>query len=361
MNNNISKNHINLEDLGYDAYFENFRLENNLESYTIGRISSEHKERYTVKTTKGDFEAEIMGNLRYASINRRDFPAVGDWVAVSEYDEGKLLIHKVYPRKTILERPAIGKFGEKQIIATNIDYAFIVISVDRDFSINRIERYLTICDSSNVKPIVVISKVDLVNENGLSEITDLIDKRIHNILVITISNKTQIGIEDIKNQIIDGKTYCFLGSSGVGKSTLINTLTGNYIMKTCDIGDKTNRGKHVTSHRELFVLASGGILIDNPGMREVGITSMNKENELSFNEIDEYAKDCKFKDCSHTHEKGCAVINAVNEEIIDKASYENYLRMKREQEHFESTEVEKRRKGKDFAKMVKQVKRLKNK
>lgn len=357
----MKDNIIALEDLGYNSFFNKYRVEQNLESFDIGRVSSEHKERYTVKTLKGDFEAEIIGNLRYAATSREDFPAVGDWVAVSNYDTGKLLIHKVFKRKSFLERSAVGKFGEKQIIATNIDYAFIVISVDRDFSINRIERYLTICANSNVKPIIVISKVDLIDNTEILNNIKSINKRINDVPIIPVSNENQTGINDLKKLILKGKTYCLLGSSGVGKSTLINTINGDTLLKTGDIGDKTNRGKHVTSHRELVVLETGGILIDNPGMREVGITSMNEGNEIFFNQIDEFSKSCRFKDCTHIQEKGCAVIDAVNQGIIDKFSYENFLKMKREQEHFEATEVEKRKKGKDFARMVKEVKKLKKK
>jgi len=359
MKSNSSK--FTLEDLGYNEYFEKYRIEQKLDLFNIGRVISEHKERYIVKTQNGDFEAEIVGNLIYAAQSRADFPAVGDWVGVSEYDEGKLLIYFVFPRRTILERSAVGKSGEKQIIASNIDFAFIVQSIDRDFSINRIERYLTICNNSRVTPIIVISKIDLISDERLVEIKELIEDRIHGIVTIAISNETQIGLDELKNSIEKHKTYCLLGSSGVGKSTLINTILGKEIMQTGRIGELTNRGKHVTSHRELIVLENGGILIDNPGMREVGITDMKDGIKLSFEEIDQLSKSCRFKDCTHIHEKDCAVLEAVKREEINKESYENYLKMKREKDHFESTELEKRRKGKDLAKMIKEVKKIKKK
>ena len=148
-----------LADLGYNAELENFRKEHNLISLGVGRIISEHRERYVVKTEKQEFEAEILGNLRFSAQSRSDFPAVGDWVAISEYDQKKALIHAILPRKTVMERQAVGKSGKKQIIAANIDYAFIVQAVDRDFNLNRAERYLTICDASGVKPIIILSKI----------------------------------------------------------------------------------------------------------------------------------------------------------------------------------------------------------
>jgi len=361
MKSNSSKFQFTLEDLGYNEFFEKYRIEQKLDLFNVGRVISEHKERYIVKTQSGDFEAEIVGNLIYSSQSRADFPAVGDWVSVTEYDEEKLLIHSVFPRKTILERTAIGKFGEKQIIASNIDFAFIVQSIDRDFSINRIERYLTICNNSRVTPIIIISKIDLISDERLVEIMKSIKERIQGVLIIAISNETQIGLDELKNSIEKSKTYCLLGSSGVGKSTLINTIMGETLMETGSIGEITKRGKHVTSHRELIVLDNGGILIDNPGMREVGIADMRNGLKLSFGEIDQLSQQCRFKDCTHTHEKDCAVLEAIQKEEIDKESYENYLKMKREKDHFESTELEKRRKGKDLAKMIKEVKKIKKK
>ncbi|MEN8121359.1 MAG: ribosome small subunit-dependent GTPase A [Bacteroidota bacterium] len=350
---------MTLEDLGYNIDLGNYRKDQNLDFFGVGRVISEHKERYLVKTIENEFDAEIIGNFRFSAHNRSDFPAVGDWVAISEYDEGKVLIHSIFPRKTIIERQAVGKQGDKQIIATNIDYAFIVQAVDRDFNVNRIERYLTICNTSNVEPIIILNKIDLINDLELKELTGKVQDRVKHVPLVAISNETQKGYVAINKLIMKGKTYCLLGSSGVGKSTLLNNLSGKYLMKTNTISISTNKGRHVTSHRELIVLENGGILIDNPGMREVGIADSTSGIEMTFDEIIELSKNCKFKDCTHTNEIGCAVLEAVKSGKIDKAFYENYLKMEREKEHFESTVAERRKKGKDFGKMVKNYKNYK--
>ncbi|TNE73606.1 ribosome small subunit-dependent GTPase A [bacterium] len=348
---------MTLEDLGYQAENEQFRKENHLLEFEIGRVIVEHKERYLVKTAEHEYEAEILGNLRFTAQSRADFPAVGDWVALSVYDTDKALIHSVFPRKSSIERQTVGKKGEKQIIATNIDYALIVLSVDRDFSINRIERYLTICYTSAIEPIIVLSKVDLITELELTQFMEAIQTRIPKVPTFAVSNETQWGISELKAAIQNRKTYCLLGSSGVGKSTLLNTILGTQAMKTQTISESTQRGRHMTTHRELHITESGGILIDNPGMREVGITDASGGLEITFDRITELAEECKFKDCTHTTETGCAVLQAIENGELDHASYNNYLKMQREKEHFESTVAEKRRKDKTFGKMMKNYKK----
>lgn len=352
---------MKLEDLGYNDKLKKLRTENNLDSFDIGRVISEHKERYIVKTTTGDLEAEITGNLRFSAKGREDFPAVGDWVALINYDADSAIIHKILPRFSMLTRQAVGQSGEIQIIATNIDYTFLVQSIDRDFSINRIERYLAICYASKVSPVIVLTKTDLINEQRLREITESIMRRIKDVPVIAISNETQNGYEALKNFIRKGKTYCMLGSSGVGKSTLLNNLSVRVIMKTGIISQSSNRGRHVTSYRELIVLENGGILIDNPGMREVGVADTTGGLEATFDNILRLAQTCKFKDCTHTSEIGCSVLLAVETGEIDKHSYENYLKMEREKAHFESSVAEKRRKEKAFGKIMKNYKKDMNK
>ncbi len=344
---------MKLTELGYNTDFEKYRKKKDLDNFAVGRVIAEHKERYIVKTTQKEYDAEIIGNLRFSAQSRADFPAVGDWVAITEYDEEKALIHSVLPRKSIIERQAIGKQGDKQIIAANIDYAFIILAVDRDFNINRTERYLTICNTANVKPIIVLNKTDLTGTAGLNNRITAINERIHHIPVFAISNKSRKGIKKLQAAIKKGKTYCLLGSSGVGKSSLLNTLTGQPTMKTDTISEYSNRGRHVTTHRELRVLKNGGILIDTPGMREIGIADSASGLEITFDNIIALSRNCKFSNCTHTTEPGCAVIAAVERGEIDKALYENYLKMDRERKHFESTVAEKRKKDKDFGKMLK--------
>ena len=349
------------EAFGYNNKLEELRIKNNLTGFDVGRVVSEHKERYIVRSENGEFEAEIIGNMRFSAKSRNDFPAVGDWVAISQYDDNKVLIYNKFPRLNVIERQAVGKFGEKQIIVSNVDYAFIVQAADRDFNINRIERYLTICNTSNVVPIIVLNKIDLINKSELQIISETISKRIKQIPIFFISNKTKMGYDSLLNVIEKGKTYCLLGSSGVGKSTLINNIIGENIMQTNSISDSTKKGRHVTTHRQLFILENGGLLIDNPGMKEVGIGDVEKGLEITFNKIHELSSNCKYKDCKHINEISCAVIEAVEQDIIDKNSYETYLKLEREKQHFEMDSIEKRNKDKQFGKIIKQYKKDKKK
>lgn len=348
-------NTVKLKDLGYTNTLNEYKTQGQFSSFDIGRVILEHKDRYIVKNEKAEYEAELIGNLRFTAHSRRDLPAVGDWVAISEYDENKALIHGVYPRHSLIERQAVSKSGEAQIIAANIDYGLIVQAVNRDFSINRLERYLTICYASKVQPIVILSKIDLLDDHELETILAEVNERIKDVQIIPISNTSKIGLAKIGEQIESGKTYCLLGSSGVGKSSLLNHLIGGSVMKTGEISKAIDRGKHITTHRELVVLTNGGVLIDNPGMREVGITDAVGGIEMTFDEITELANDCKFNDCSHVVEKGCAILEALDAGDIDQESYDNFRKMEKERSFFESSSAEKRKKDKDFGKMVKRV------
>ncbi|HBG71189.1 MAG: ribosome small subunit-dependent GTPase A [Bacteroidetes bacterium GWF2_43_63] len=349
------------EDYGYNETLEQFRKDNNLMEFSVARVIAEHKERYIIVSDQGECEAEITGNMRFSACGREDFPAVGDWVAATLYDSGSALIHKIFPRSSVIQRQAIGSEGDIQIIAANVDYALLVQGADRDFNINRLERYLTICYNSAIKPIVVITKTDLFDENHISELTKNIVQRIGDIPVCAVSSDTQQGYDELKKFLQKGKTYCMLGSSGAGKSTLLNHLTGVETMKTSTLSDSTNKGRHTTTHREMFVLPNGALMIDNPGMKEVGIANASAGLEATFDEIVQLAKQCRFKDCTHTSESGCAVVAAVENGDIDPAALENFLKLEKEKEHYESTEAERKKKDKDFGKMLKNYKKGKYK
>jgi len=346
---------MKLEDLGYNDDLEEYRIQQNLAVFQVGRVILEHKDRYVVKTSTTEFDTELIGNLRFTAENRHDLPAVGDWVAISEYDENKALIHAIYPRHSTIERQAIGKSAQTQIIATNIDYGLIVQSVNRDFNINRLERYLTICNTSNVEPIIILSKIDLIEEQELNELLNEIKERIKDVFIITISNQSNVGLDKIEDIINKGKTYCLLGSSGVGKSTLINNLSGKELMNTAEISESIDRGKHVTTHRELIVLENGGVFIDNPGMREIGITDTSAGLEITFDKIVELSQSCKFNDCTHNNEKSCAIQNAIENGEIDSDSYANFQKMEKERVFFESSVEEKKKKDKNLGKMIRNV------
>lgn len=348
---------VKLEDFGYNADIEQAWKAINTDDFELGRVVAEHKERYMVKTEKGEMEAEIIGNMRFTARSREDFPAVGDWVALRTYNDEMALIQKILPRFSILKRKAVDQRGEAQVIATNIDCAFIVQAVSRDFNINRLERYLILCNSSGIEPVIVLTKIDLVDKEDLEGLLEGIRRRIKQVRVLCISNLTQDGYEAILAIIEKGKTYCMLGSSGVGKSTLINNLSGKALMQTGSISESTSKGRHVTTHRELVVLNDGGILIDNPGMREVGIADTGGGLEITFDMITELAENCRFKDCTHTSEVGCAVLEAVEQGVLNDAEYENYMKMKREKMHYESTVSERKQREKQFGKILKNYKK----
>jgi ribosome biogenesis GTPase / thiamine phosphate phosphatase len=346
---------MTLSDLGYTEKINTYLLDNSLSGFTVGRVTREHRERYIVSTGDEEYNAEITGNLRFTAGTRADYPAVGDWVTMTTYDSNTAIIHNVLPRKSILERQAVGKSGEKQIIATNIDIALIVQSIDNNFNINRLERYLTICYASDIEPVFVISKIDLVQDEEIKSVLSNLDVREKKINAILLSNTSLQGLDKILNFLQKNKTYCVVGSSGVGKSTLINNLLKKNILKTGSISDSTNKGRHITSHRELFVLENGGIIIDTPGMKELGMIENSDGVRTTFEEIFNLSLSCKFPDCTHTTEAGCAILEALNNGSIDMETLENFRKIVREQQRFQTTIAEKRKKDREFGKMAKSI------
>lgn len=348
---------MNLQDLGLTAHLQEL-AEGIIEpGQVLGRIIAEHKERYLVSTEEEThLEAEITGHLRFNAETREDFPAVGDWVILTVHDQLGI-IHHILPRHSLLKRRAAGQSGEVQVIAANLDFAFLVQGAGRDVNLNRLERYLILCYDARIQPVIVLTKTDLFSPSEVTAMVDQIKTRIKHVPVLTVSNVTHAGLQEVRNTLIKGKTYAFLGSSGVGKSSLINNLAGSEIMATTDISTSTSKGKHRTTHRELHVLEKGAILVDNPGMREVGLTDAGAGLEQTFEEISGLAQHCRYSDCTHVHEHGCAVLAAVEQGTLDTDFYDNYLKMFKEKSFFESSALEKRRREREAGKMMKNYKK----
>ena len=343
---------IRLEDLGYTPFFESNRNVLGLTDYLVARVIAEYKEAYRVKGVNGEYLAKITGKQVFNTTKREDYPAVGDWVAITEVDEKRAVIHGILPRKTILRKKYSDK-QETQVIAANVDVAFIIESMDRDYNLNRFERYLVLANDGNIKPAIVLNKIDLIPDTELELKISQIKDRFNNVDIIPTSTITEQGLDELMRYMIRGKTYCFLGSSGVGKSSLINKLLGNNIIKTREVSQLTGRGKHATTRREVYFLGNGGIVIDNPGTREVGIADASAGIENVFGEITALSKKCKYADCTHTHEPGCAVLEATEAQKLDENKYLNYVKLKKESEYYRMTELEKRKKDRKFGKFVK--------
>lgn len=354
---------MQLQELGLNEKIKEILEAKKFREDELARVIVEHKERYIIQTTQGTKNAEITGNLRFSAESRADFPAVGDWVKIVPMDEESVIILEVLPRISMLERQAVGKFGEIQIIASNVDFAFIVQSVGYDFNLKRIERYLTICHAANIEPLIVLTKIDLASPEEIRVSVEQIKERINNVPIFALSNTTQKGLDQLIKVMQPYKSYCFLGSSGVGKSTLVNRLKGEEVLKTSAISTSTSKGRHTTSHRELIILPNKSIVIDTPGMREIGMTDQTRGLELTYDDIVALGQQCKFNDCTHISEVGCAVLEAIEEGQISEEAYENYQKLKREQSRFSTSIREKRKKDKAQGKLYKaiQKERRKNK
>ncbi len=351
-----------LEKFGYTAFFETNRKKLGLGDFSIARVIAEHKGAYVVTNEHGEFFAKVTGKKMFDAVSREDYPAVGDWVAITEHDAETATIHAILPRRTIIKR----KYGDKnrsgekmeiQIIGTNIDVAFVVESTDRDYNLNRFERYFTLAKDGGVTPAIVLNKTDLIPKEELDSILVAIKKRFPATLVVPTSVVNEEGLHELKAHILPGKTYCFLGSSGVGKSSLINTLIGEKLIKTGTISSYSDRGTHVTTSREMYFLENGGIVVDNPGMREVGMTDVKTGVEDLFDEIIVLTKSCKYADCTHIHEPDCAVTAAVRSGALDEDRYNNYIRLKKEVTYSEMSSFEKRKKDREFGKFIKKAKK----
>jgi ribosome biogenesis GTPase len=349
-----------LENMGYGDWFRSRADVEKTAAHEIARVVSVHKDSYLVTKGQGEVFAELSGNLFYTARASSDLPTTGDWIYADFHDDDShAIIHGVVPRKTLLKRKTAGKVVEFQLIAANIDVAFIIQSVDYNLNLRRLERYLVMVNEGKITPVILLSKCDLISQDKIEEIRRDIVTIAPRTEVLAFSNLTGENIETIKNSLLRGHTYCLLGSSGVGKTTLINTILGNRQFATQPVRKKDGKGRHTTTSRELIQLENGALLIDTPGMRELGTMSVDAGIDETFAEIAELAQFCRFADCSHAGEKGCAILAALEEGRLAEQRYSNYVKMKSEAEFHQMSYFEKRKKDKDFGKMVKSV--LKNK
>ncbi|WNB91639.1 ribosome small subunit-dependent GTPase A [Bacillus sp. NEB1478] len=331
---------MNLKSLGWNQTFEESFQEYNNQALVPGRISIEHKGLYRVLTENGELLGEITGKIRFNAEGRQDYPAVGDWVAVqANPSEGKAYIHGILPRKSKFSRKAAGVTTEEQIVATNVDTVFLVNALNQDFNLRRLERYLLMAWESGAAPVIVLSKADLCED--IQSIIDEVESIAFGVPIFSVSSETGMGIDALSDFIKEGQTVALLGSSGVGKSTLANKLFGSEVLKTNEIRVEDGKGKHTTTHRELLVLDSGGILIDTPGMRELQLWEGDSSLSQSFQDVESIADQCRFRDCSHNNEPGCAVQSAIETGDLDEDRYNSYLKLQREMAYFARKEDQK--------------------
>ncbi len=346
---------MNLTELGFSS-FQSKQLDIDVNNFSIGRVITVNKESYNISDGQKEYFTKLTGNLLYSSDSPEDFPTVGDFVLFQSFeDESLAIIHKTLERKTLLKRKNPGKKIEYQLIAANLDFAIIVQSLDNDFNPKRLERYLAMVNEFGIEPIILFSKSDLITEDERNKIIKKTKSSISDFKVITFSNIDDSSVEKIYSILLPRKTYCLIGSSGVGKTTLLNNLIGRNEFKTKEVRENDSKGKHTTTNRQLVILENGAMIIDTPGMRELGNISVSDGIDKTFDEIIELGRNCKFSDCTHTLEKGCAILEALENGDLKKHRYDNFIKLKKESNYYERSYLEKRKKDKDLGKMIKSV------
>lgn len=317
--------YLQLKKYGLNDFF--IQQANLYEGFYLARIIEQHRDLYKVISEQGELHANLSGKMIYNTTNLENLPAVGDWVMIDKIEDktGNAIIHNVLTRTSSFTRKAAGTGNKQQIIAANIDVIFICMSLNADFNLRRLERYLAIAWDSMAKPVIILTKADLCQntEEKLNEVLNIA----FGTETIACSSENGYGLEQISKMVEQGKTIAFLGSSGVGKSTLINHLMNNDIMTTQTIRND-DKGKHTTTHRQLLLLPNGGIVIDTPGMRELRLSTGNIDK--TFEDIEELSTMCKYKNCSHTDEPNCMIQNALTNGTLDQSRFASYLKLKRE-------------------------------
>jgi len=332
---------------------------------SVARVTAVDRDRYLIRNVQSEMPAELKGRLVYVSESRFELPCIGDWVCVSYHDqESHAIIHRTLPRASYLRRKAAGRNVEYQMIAANIDVALIVQSCHFDFNVARLERYLVMVGEGGIEPVILLTKTDLVSAEELAELIEKIRDAGIGARVIALSNVTGDGVEPVRELMQPGRTYCLLGSSGVGKTTLINRLLGDATLET-GVVSHTGEGRHTTTRRQLIVLENGGLLIDMPGMRELGLLGVGEEIDEGFADvfanIQTRSRECRFADCTHANEPGCAVREAIERGELNAEHFRNYQKLKKESEFHELSYADKRQKDRAFGKLVRSVSKTRGK
>lgn len=351
---------VELEKFGLDRWFQDRLDLDRLDTQAVARVVSVQKDSYLLSRGGDAVFAELTGKLLYAADSARDLPTTGDWVYADFYDDDShAVIHDLIPRKTLLSRKSAGKSVGFQLIAANIDCAFILQSVDGNFNPRRLERYLVMVNESGITPVILLSKCDLVEPLALELAVAQTIQVASTERILPFSSESGHNLDTIRTLLAPGQTYCLLGSSGVGKTTLLNHLLGSDRFETAPVSRKENKGRHTTTSRELVPLANAALLIDTPGMRELGNLSVNTGLGETFSDIEALALQCRFANCRHTGEKGCALRAAIDAGELAEDRFRNYRKMTSEAAFNDMTYAERRQKDRNFGKMIKST--LKNK